>query len=569
MPPGVAYLANRLPFAGAAARYGAWRIALLLALHAVALAIMAATEGDLVSGLTFLLTWGLLNFLWLALLRRPAAAATLSLAMVVVLILLSRLKHSILFMTVNFVDLLIIDTDTFAFLITIYPGLGRMVAVAVALAVALLALAWWVDPLRLRVRHALAGSVICLVGLSAIVWSSPSDPYNEFYSGQYLSKFARSGVAAVEEYLTRGLFDADASVTDALKPAALDACRPTGKPPHIVMVFDESSFDISVVPGLKLPPDYRAHFASFDGRTRSFVVEGVSGPSWFTEYNVLTGLSVRSYGRFADFVTRIAAGRVERGLPHALARCGYKTISHYPFHGAFLSARRFQESAGIEKFLDARDLGARTVEPDGFYYDAALRTIARERGEKPLFLFLYTLANHFPWDVRFRPELTPGWRDLGNGLETDEYLRRQAMSAHDYAVFKAELARKYPGEPFLIVRYGDHQPSFARSLIDPALDDSFMARQVAQHNPRFLTTYYALDAVNFRPADTSSAIEVLDAPYLPLVVLEAAGLPLDPSFAEQKAILGRCHGLFYRCAGGAEARRFNRLLIDAGLIKGL
>ena len=46
------------------------------------------------------------------------------------------------------------------------------------------------------------------------------------------------------------------------------------------------------------------------------------------------------------------------------------------------------------------------------------------------------------------------------------------------------------------------------------------------------------------------------------------GLPLDPSFAEQKRILERCNGLFYRCAGGAEARRFNRLLIDAGLIKG-
>jgi len=52
-------------------------------------------------------------------------------------------------------------------------------------------------------------------------------------------------------------------------------------------------------------------------------------------------------------------------------------------------------------------------------------------------------------------------------------------------------------------------------------------------------------------------------------VLEAAGIPLDPSFAEQKKILQRCAGLFYRCNGGAEARRFNRLLIDAGLIKGL
>jgi len=27
--------------------------------------------------------------------------------------------------------------------------------------------------------------------------------------------------------------------------------------------------------------------------------------------------------------------------------------------------------------------------------------------------------------------------------------------------------------------------------------------------------------------------------------------------------------LFFSCAGGTEARRFNRLLIDAGLIKGM
>jgi hypothetical protein len=53
------------------------------------------------------------------------------------------------------------------------------------------------------------------------------------------------------------------------------------------------------------------------------------------------------------------------------------------------------------------------------------------------------------------------------------------------------------------------------------------------------------------------------------VVLEAAGIPLDPAFIEQKKILSRCRGLFYLCASGAEARRFNRLLIDAGLIEGL
>jgi len=49
---------------------------------------------------------------------------------------------------------------------------------------------------------------------------------------------------------------------------------------------------------------------------------------------------------------------------------------------------------------------------------------------------------------------------------------------------------------------------------------------------------------------------------------DSLGVPLDASFAEQKKILKRCPGLFYLCAGGAEARRFNRLLIDAGLIQG-
>jgi hypothetical protein len=281
----------------------------------------------------------------------------------------------------------------------------------------------------------------------------------------------------------------------------------------------------------------------------------------------MAGLSVRSYGRFADFITRVASGRVERGLPHALRHCGYRTFSLYPWLGAFLGARSFQTTSGIDHFLDARDMGTRAIEPDSFYFDYAARLIARERGGQPLFLLVYTAANHFPWTYRFRPELTPLWRDPGNGAEVDEYIRRQSMSARDYPAFVERLGREFPGEPFLVVRFGDHQPMFAKHIIDPALDEAALARRIAQADPRFFTTYYAIEAINFRPVDLSSALDTLDAPYLPLVVLEAAGLPLDPSFAEQKKMLQRCRGLFHGCAGGAQERRFNRLLIDAGLIK--
>ena len=95
--------------------------------------------------------------------------------------------------------------------------------------------------------------------------------------------------------------------------------------------------------------------------------------------------------------------------------------------------------------------------------------IERDRRQGPMFLYVYLTANHFTWDYQFRPELTPaGWRDPGNAMpEVNEYLRRQAMSERDYADFLARLKRDFPGEEFLIVRYGDHQPDFAKLMIDP------------------------------------------------------------------------------------------------------
>lgn len=568
MPPAVASLTTRL-FDTSGATWGyAARVALLVTLHLAALAILIGTESRLVPQLAFLLSWGFFNFCWIVLLRRPAVAAAMSLAWLVLLILLSRFKLDVLLMTVNFVDLMIIDADTVSFLVKVFPSLDAKVGIAVALLVLTLVLTWYFDPFRVRRRVALLGAAACFAGLVGLALAFPSDPWEEFYGENYFSKFTRSGVTAVGDLITRGVLESDVTVTGRLAAAADTPCKMT-RPPHIIMVFDESSFDISVVPGIKLPAGYGPHFKSSDGKQRSLVVEGAGGPSWYTEYNVLTGLSARSYGRFADFVTRIAAGRVERGLPHTLRKCGYKTFTLYPMYGAFLSARHFQASAGIQSFLDSEALGANFLDPDAFYFNKTADTIAKQRGKDPLFLLVYTAQNHFPWSFRFRPDLAPEWRDLGNRPDVDEYLRRQHLSALDYEAFVARLKRDFPDESFLLVRFGDHQPYFARNLIDPDQDDSMIARRIAAADPRFLTTYYAINTINFTPRDLSSAMNALDAPYLPLVVLEAAGVPLDPSFAEQKKILQRCNGLFYRCNGGAEARRFNRLLIDAGLIKGL
>jgi hypothetical protein len=419
-----------------------------------------------------------------------------------------------------------------------------------------------------RRRTALVGFAASFAALVCLSLAVPLHQDDEFVDHNYLSKFARSGAVAALELATRGVLESDASATPRLSVTP-EACRPAQRPPDIVMILDEAGFDASVLPGVTVPPEIGRHFESFDGKARRLLVEGAGGPTWYTEYNVLSGLSVRSYGRFAYAVTRFATGRVERGLPLALRRCGYRTISIYPAMGGFLGARSYQATAGIERFFDEKDLRARPREPDAFYYDFAARVLASEQGNGPVFMLVYTTANHWPWDYRFRPDLLPDWIPTGNNAEVDEYLRRQTMSVRDYAQFRARLERDFPGDPFLLVRFGDHQPALTKWHMEPGLDFAALTRRIQAYDPRYLTTYYSINAINFQPADVSSALDTLDAPYLPIVVLEAAGLPLDPSFAEQKAILQRCRGLFYSCAGGAEARRFNRLLIDAGLIKRL
>ena len=569
MPPFIASLTSRW----AANSASAWRdplgVGLVAAFHVAALVLMALTEGAIEQKANFLLTWGLLNGFWLAVFRRPGISAALSLSMISILILLSQLKFKVLWMTANFVDVMVIDPDTIRFLLTIFPTLERNILIAFVLAMPIAVLVWQYDPFRVRRLAAMAGSLACAGGIAALAVIEPMEPYEAFSGINHVSNFVRSGVDAISEFVTHGYMESDATVADKFKLIPETACLPTRKPPHIILVHDESSFDIRVAPGIKVPPGYGQHFKSFDGKERHFIVEGNGGPSWFTEYNVLAGLSSRSFGRFSYFVTRIAAGRVERGLPKALKRCGYRTFSFYPAPGAFMGARSFQATTGVQRFYDQDALGTKDIEPDRFYFDAAAKMIARERGNGPMFMYVYLGFNHFPWDSIWRPELTPDWKPLGNQPLIEEYVRRQMLSAQDYSAFLARLAHEFPNESFLLVRYGDHQPDLSTAIIEPGLDEDTIGKRLMSYDPRYFTTYYAIDTVNFKPVNLSSALDPIEGPYLPLIVQESAGLPLDPSFVEQKRILERCNGMFYACSGGAEARRFNRLLIDAGLIKGL
>ena len=235
------------------ASVGLWRWLAVAAPHLAALAVMLQTETDLASRVGFLLSWGILNFFFIALLRRPALSGALSLTLVVVLVLLSRLKHDIVQMTANFVDLMVIDRDTAAFLFTIFPNLRWSVISASLVTLPLMYALWWLDPFRIRRLPAVACMLACLAALvgNAIEW--PDEAWRGYYDDGYLSKFARSGVTAVSDFVSYGFMESDAAVNERLKVPLLDSCHPAGRRPNIIMIHDESSFDVREAEGIKVP----------------------------------------------------------------------------------------------------------------------------------------------------------------------------------------------------------------------------------------------------------------------------------------------------------------------------
>src|SRR5215831_20271242 len=214
MPPSLAFLRSRWAASDAAIARAALGAIVTAALHLAALGLLLWSEAGIVPKLAFGLSWGLLNFFWLAVLRRPGVAAALSLATIVVLILLSRLKYEIIWLTANFLDVMIINNDTVAFLLAIKPNLYGEVLLALALALPALTLLWWVDTFRVRLRTAAMGFAACAAALVAMAHAFPQEEWDAFAGDGYVSKFSRSGVAALSELVTHGYMESDAAITD-------------------------------------------------------------------------------------------------------------------------------------------------------------------------------------------------------------------------------------------------------------------------------------------------------------------------------------------------------------------
>jgi Sulfatase len=443
----------------------------------------------------------------------------------------------------------------------------------IALAAALLftaiavAVAYRFDTRRVRRRTAIVAVVgLTLVSLVAAAVKGERRHTQYYWNGLHISSFYSSWAETLET-LWRGQLIEASNAAPGPQFAVPDGCTTATSPPHIILIHEESVVPPGNFPTLRYDHRLDRLFASHDGKAHPLRVETYGGASWLTEFSVLTGLSTYSFGGMQQFVQPLMAGKLRDTLPEALGRCGYRNVVFYPLLRNFVSNEKFYASIGLKEMFDATDQGARSNnERDRFYFGNALDEIARhlQKSRQPLFTLIFTMATHSPYDTTYMPEIGVPGGGPGTDPEMHEYLRRLAMAQMDYDEMRREIARRFPGERFLIVHYGDHHPIATRTLL--GLDNKLDAEDISLplESPGFIT-YYAVDGINYQPPPLPD-VETLDVPYLPLVILNAARLPLSDSFRERQHVLSACNGRYFTCKPRDTILAFHRRMIDSGLI---
>jgi phosphoglycerol transferase MdoB-like AlkP superfamily enzyme len=503
--------------------------------------------------------------------RRLLFASVVTTSLVAVVFLVSLEKQATMNMGLHSYDLFFyLNVDTFELLWGDYRRYVVVVLATVVVAMILAALTWRFDTTRPS-RLVSGLTLVAAIGMAGAFESQASaenTPFrflndgNSFVSAFYLSWSETWGT------LMRGQLMEAAAQTELPDFISDPKCTPATKPPHIVLIHQESLVPPSLFPRLEYDHALDRFFRSDDGALHKLRVETYGGASWVNEFALLTGISTKAFGDMRMFVHVLMGGRLKETLPQTLAKCGYRTLMLFPMKKGYLSLDRFYRSIGFTEILDRRDQGAPTIrERDRFYFQNALEAMDRhfKSSDRPLFVYIQTMASHGPYDSAYMPEENLPGGGPGTSAEMSEYLRRAALAQRDGRFLMDEIKRRFPNEAILVVRYGDHQPSATRDIINDVWgDDSPDVGPDGSPGP--FITFYAIEGSNLA-VPPLPAYDPLDIAYVGTVMLEAAGLPLSAAQQERKRLMVACEGRYFGCEPRSQILAFHRRLINSGYVQ--
>lgn len=330
------------------------------------------------------------------------------------------------------------------------------------------------------------------------------------------------------------------------------------RPADIVVFLQESQFNPATIAGC---PAALCELDAFGAKDEDIArgpmqVHTFGGGTWKTEFAFETGVPHDAFGPAGEFAPFNIAPGMHRSFARSLKAAGYRTVALYPTRGGMMNGRAAYAAYGFDEFYDASDLGLSGGydTPDELVHAAARTVLARERQhDQPVFLFVLTIFNHAEHGVHMErvpvelvAKASRAFESPDEALSVADYVWRSQEFEHALDLTRSAVLGT--PRPAVLAWFGDHQPPFANAI---TLRQRMRSLPTASGTvPARYQTWYEVTSNTPHPVE-EQAPRAVDIVFLPGLLAQAAGAPLDDWLAANVSAREQCDGLLEACRAPA------------------
>lgn len=237
--------------------------------------------------------------------------------------------------------------------------------------------------------------------------------------------------------------------------------------PDIILILNESFYDISLVSDVEADVDYMGQFYNMKNTISGHaVVPKIGGGTNHTEYELLTSNSTYLLQGITPFQTLDMSDATSMVLN--LKELGYYTIGMHPSapgnyaRNTGYALLGFDEIHFVDDFINKEYYGNRELVTDACAYGHMIQWYENAiQGSKPVFSYLLTIQNHGDWIANTADEdivHVESYSNTSSQRRLNEYLSCVSLSVS--ALNKLIEYFQNSERPVILCMVGDHAPAF-------------------------------------------------------------------------------------------------------------
>lgn len=309
--------------------------------------------------------------------------------------------------------------------------------------------------------------------------------------------------------------------------------------PNIMYLMDEAFFDPTRMPTYTFSQDPLQFIHRVQNTTPSgfMLSPEFGGNTANIEFEALTGLSMYFLKDGSiPYQQRIVKMPSLPSIVSILKEKGYEAKALHPFDDTFYNRNRVYPILGFDQFTSEKDMqNADRFTPNGYISDMfAVQEAVSElkKADKPTFLHLVTMQNHFPFTKGLNGEntITVGGVKQEYKDELETYVHDAKLTDDALAYLSKEL--KNIKRPTIVVFWGDHLP---------ALSEGIYTQAGWNDNPRLKHETKLLYMANFDIGKQS--VGTLSPAFIGPTVFQLSGQNMPPYYRLLEKVKSEIPGL--------------------------